>query len=170
MFKKILILNTGGTFNKKYNQVSGKLDVLNDSSNVEDILSDIYKTNNQPKIKTIISKDSLEITKKDRKEMLYRIIEAKEENIIIIHGTDTMNKTAKYINKRIKNKTIVIIGSMQPFSISKIEATGNLLMGIGYIEAINKKGVYICMNGIVDKYKKVKKDYKKAVFKRAINE
>ena len=170
MFKKILILNTGGTFNKEYNQNNGNLEVLKNSSYVNIILNDIYKTNKQPKIKTIISKDSLEIKTKHRELMVKNINESKEKRIIIIHGTDTMNETAKYINKKIKNKTIVLVGSMQPFSISKIEATANLMMGIGFIESKNKKGVYICMNGIVDKYKKVKKDYENAVFKRVISE
>ena len=170
MFKKILILNTGGTFNKKYNQTNGKLEVLRDSKYINTILNDIYKTNKQPKVQTIISKDSLELKTKHRELMVKRINESKEEKIIIIHGTDTMNKTAKYINKAIKNKTIILVGSMQPFSINKIEATGNLMMAIGYIESKNKTGVYICMNGVVDKYKKVKKDYENAVFKRVINE
>jgi L-asparaginase len=170
MFKNILILNTGGTFNKKYNPISGKLDVCKDSNYIKELFSDIYKVNKQPNVKTIISKDSLDIKTRHRELMVKNINDAKEDKIIIIHGTDTMNKTAKYIHKRIKNKTIILVGSMQPFSISKIEATGNLMMSIGFIEGTYKKGVFICMNGIVDKYKKVKKDYKKAVFKRVISE
>ena len=170
MFKKILILNTGGTFNKEYNQTNGKLEVLKDSRYINTILNDIYKTNKQPRIKTIISKDSLEIKTKHRELMVKIINESKERKIIIIHGTDTMSKTSKFINKAIKNKTIVLVGSMQPFSISKIEATANLMMGIGFIEAKNKNAVYICMNGVVDKYKKVKKDYENAVFKSVISE
>jgi len=170
MFKNILILNTGGTFNKIYSQVNGTLYVPSDSNAVASILNDIYKDNKKPNISTIISKDSLEIKKKHRKELLKRIQSSKEENIIIIHGTDTMNKTAKFLNKRIKNKTIILTGSMQPFSLSRIEPTGNLFMALGYIKNKNKNGIYICMNGIVDKFKKIKKDYKKAVFKRVINE
>ena len=170
MFKKVLILNTGGTFNKKYNQITGKLDVLSKSSNIKMIIKEIYKSNKQPKIRTIMSKDSLEIKKKDRKLIISSILQESEENIIIIHGTDTMNKTARFLHKRIKNKTIILVGSMQPFSINKIEATGNLMMALGFIENKNKKGVYICMNGIVNKHNKIKKDYENAVFKRVINE
>jgi len=166
MFKNILILNTGGTFNKTYSQIKGKLEVPTHSNVLNTILKDIYKTNKIPNIKTIISKDSLDITKKDRKILLENIISSNEENIIIIHGTDTMNKTAKFLNKRVKNKTIILTGSMQPFSISKIEPTGNLLMALGFIQNINKSGVYISMNGLVDKFTKIKKDYKKAVFKK----
>jgi L-asparaginase len=166
MFKNILILNTGGTFNKTYNQKNGNLEVPTHSNTINTILTDIYKTNKIPKIETIISKDSLDITKKDRELLLEKIKLVKEEKIIIIHGTDTMNKTAKFLNKRVKNKTIILTGSMQPFSISQIEPTGNLLMALGFIQNINKNGVYISMNGLVDKFTKIKKDYKKAVFKK----
>ena len=171
MFNNILILNTGGTFNKKYNQKTGTLDVPSDSDVVKNILNDIFKTNKKPKISTIISKDSLDIKKKDRFLILEMIKNAKEDKIVIIHGTDTMNKTAKFLNKHINNKSIILTGSMQPFSISQIEPTGNLLMALGFIQNQNKKGIFISMNGIVDRYDKVKKDYKKALFKRSkINE
>ena len=170
MFKNILILNTGGTFNKIYSQINGILQVPTNSNAVETILTDIYKVNTKPNIFTMISKDSLEIKKKHRKKLVKKIKSSKEEKIIIIHGTDTMTKTAKFLNKRIKNKTIVLTGSMQPFSLSHIEPTGNLLMALGYIQNKNKNGIYICMNGIVDNFKKIKKDYKKAVFKRVENE
>ena len=170
MSKNILILNTGGTFNKIYSQVNGILHVPSNSYAVESILNDIYKENNKPNILTMISKDSLEIKKKHRKKLEKTIQASKEEKIIIIHGTDTMNKTAKFLNKRIKNKTIILTGSMQPFSLSHIEPTGNLFMALGYIKNKNKNGIYICMNGIVDKFERIKKDYKKAVFKRVINE
>jgi L-asparaginase len=170
MFKNILILNTGGTFNKKYNPISGTLDVTKDSNYIKELFSNIYKVNKQPNIKTIISKDSLDIKTKHRELMVNIINKAKEKNIVIIHGTDTMSKTAEYINKSIKSKTIILVGSMIPYSIDKVEATGNLMMAIGFIKAKNKNGVYICMNGIVDKYKKLNKDYKRAVFKRAVSE
>ena len=170
MFKNILILNTGGTFNKVYSQKNGILNVPSNSFAVESILNDIYKENNKLNVFTMISKDSLEIKKKHRKQLLKKIQSVKEEKIIIIHGTDTMSKTAKFLNKRIKNKKIILTGSMQPFSISQIEPTGNLLMALGYIQNKNRNGIYICMNGIVDNFKRIKKDYKKAVFKRVVNE
>jgi L-asparaginase len=170
MLENILILNTGGTFNKTYSQTKGVLSVPSDSKAIKTILKDVYKTNKLPKISTIISKDSLEIKKKHRFKILKKIKSAKENKIILVHGTDTMNKTAKFLYKRIKNKTIILTGSMQPFSISHIEPTGNLLMALGFIKNQKKAGVYICMNGVVDDFKKIKKDYKKAIFKRVINE
>jgi len=166
MLEEVLILNTGGTFNKKYNQIKGLLEVNNDSTFVNNILDDIYKSNKKPLIEGLIYKDSLDITKKDRKELLKRIQTSKYKKIIIIHGTDTMNKTAKFLNKNIKNKQIIIVGSMQPYTLSKIECTGNLMMAIGYINNKIKNNIYICMNGIVQKHNKIKKNYKKAVFEK----
>jgi len=164
MFEEVLIINTGGTFNKKYNQIKGLLEVSSDNEIIKNILNDIYKSNKKPSVEGLIYKDSLDINKKDRKKLLKFIDSSNYSKIIIIHGTDTMNKTAKFLSKNINNKKIVIVGSMQPYTLSKIECTGNLMMAMGYINSDIKNNIYICMNGIVKKHNKIKKNYKKAVF------
>lgn len=165
MKNRILIINTGGTFNKRYNQKIGSLDIQNDNKYIDEIISNIYKSNKKPKIKGLIYKDSLDITKQDRLDLIKFIKNQKEKNIIIIHGTDTMSKTAHILYKNIIDKNIILVGSMIPYSINKIEAIGNLAMAIGFIKNINNSSVYICMNGMVKKYTKIKKDYDKSVFK-----
>jgi L-asparaginase len=157
----IHIINTGGTFNKRYNPLNGELEVPTDFK----VLKDIFTKNKlrDVKITQIISKDSLYFTKKDRKLLLKTIQNSKSKKIIIIHGTDTINKSAKFIAKKIKNKKIIFTGAMKPYEIEKVEATSNLMLGIGFI--INcKKGVYISMHGIVKKFNKIKKNYKQGVF------
>ena len=164
MSKNIYIINTGGTFNKQYIQVEGQLQVEKDNKFIETILNDVYKSNKKPEITGIIFKDSIEIKKDDRKELVKLINTRKEKNIIIVHGTDTMNKTAKYLKAKIKNKNIVLTGSMQPFTLSKIEPTANLMMSVGFLSTKTKNNIYICMNGLVKKYNKIQKNYKIAVF------
>ena len=161
---EVLIINTGGTFNKQYNLLNGKLEIYQDNTYIQNILNKIYYSNMKPEIEGIIYKDSLDINKKDRKKLVDIINKSKIKYIIVIHGTDTMNKTAKYLNKKIKNKKIVLLGSMQPFSIEPIEATGNLMMAIGFLSSNVKNNIYISMNGIISKYNKIKKNYKKGVF------
>ncbi len=162
--KKIQILNTGGTFNKIYNPLDGNLIINKNNNNIKNILSKIYLSNKKPNIKGIIFKDSLDITQKNRKEIVNFIKKSKFKNIIIIHGTDTIDKTAKLLAKNIKNKRVILVGAMKPFSYNPIEATGNLSMAIGFLKAKPKKDIYICMNGIVQKYDKIQKNYKKGLF------
>jgi L-asparaginase len=58
--------------------------------------------------------DSLDMTDQDREVLVKNISSAKEKNIVITHGTDTMVETAKYINKRAIDKTVVITGTLIP--------------------------------------------------------
>ena len=158
----IEIINTGGTFNKRYNPINGQLEVPNDFVAIKEILDkSLFQKN--IKLSQIISKDSLEFTKKDRKILLDTIYQSSSNKIIVIHGTDTMKKSAKFIAKFIKNKTIVFTGAMKPYEIEKIEAVSNLMIAYGFIQN-NTKGVYISMHGIISKWNKIEKNYKKGIF------
>ena len=159
----IEIINTGGTFNKRYNPLNGELEVPKDYKAIKDILDKSLFVNQKVKLTQIISKDSLEFTKDDRKLLLKTIRNSKSAKIIVIHGTDTMDKSAKFISKFIKDKIVVFTGAMKPYEIEKIEATSNLMLAIGFSQNA-KEGIYISMHGIVKKYDKIKKNYQKGVF------
>jgi L-asparaginase len=73
-----------------------------------------------------------------------------------------MKKSAKFVSS-IKNKKIVFCGAMKPYEINQVESTANLFLAIGFIENA-KNGVYIAMNGVVDNYKRIEKNYKQGVF------
>jgi len=150
----ILIISTGGTFNKQYNKLTGNLNIDKSQKALKKILN---KWNCKFKYIGIINKDSLDFTKKDRKKLLKIINNAKEKKIVVIHGTDTIDKSAKFIAKANLNKAIVFTGAMVPFSIDQIEATANLASSIGYAKLANN-GVYISLNGVIDTYQKVKKN------------
>lgn len=159
---KVLIINTGGTFNKEYNPLSGNLEVRKDSKALEEFLLFCY--NLKYKIKNIISKDSLDMTDDDRKTILNIIKNTKYRNIIVIHGTDTMDLSADFISnsllKASKNlkKRVIFTGAMLPVSINKIEANINFSNAIGFLNAKSKNGVYISMHASVKNYKKLTKN------------
>ncbi len=161
---KILIINTGGTFNKQYNLLNGKLEINKNNLIIENILNNIYYTNIKPKIQGMIYKDSLDILEQDRKELVKVSKKSTYKNIVIVHGTDTMDKTAIYLNKKIKNKKIVLVGAMQPFELEPIESTASLMMAIGFLNTDVKNNIYISMSGIIAKHNKIKKNYKKGLF------
>ncbi|MGJ0322205.1 asparaginase domain-containing protein [Aliarcobacter cryaerophilus] len=153
---KITVINTGGTFNKRYNPLSGELDVPKDSLALDEIISYCYNIDFD--VLNIISKDSLEMNDDDRELIVKTIKNCKNQNIIIVHGTDTMDLTAKYLDEKIKDKTIVLTGAMLPISINKIEATLNFSSAIGFLNSDIKNDIYISMHGSVKNYKKLIKN------------
>ena len=153
---KITVINTGGTFNKRYNPLSGELEVPKDSLALDEIISYCYNIDFD--VLNIISKDSLEMNDDDRELIVKTIKNCKNENIIIVHGTDTIDLTASFIDENIKDKTIVLTGAMLPISINKIEATLNFASAIGFLNSNIKNGIYISMHGSVKNYKKLIKN------------
>ena len=168
---KILIINTGGTFNKTYNQKTGKNEVAQNSNAIKEILQHSY--NIKYKIKELVLKDSLEFNDNDR-ELIYQTIRtSKYQHIIVIHGTDTMSDTCKFIDRMQKqkcntaNKTIVFVGAMTPFAFDNTQSSFNLGVAIGFLEQKAKKpknNIFIAMGGVVKPYKTIKKNKQKAIF------
>ena len=153
---KITVINTGGTFNKRYNPLSGELEVPKDSLALDEIISYCYNIDFD--VLNVISKDSLDMSDADREFIVKTIKNCKNENIIIVHGTDTIDLTASFIDENIKDKTIVLTGAMLPISINKIEATLNFASAIGFLNANIENGIYISMHGSVKNYKKLIKN------------
>ncbi len=162
--KKILIINTGGTFNKVYNPLNGNLEIEPKGKAIKSIANAWLS---KLKILNIIAKDSLDMTRKDRETILKEIQKAKVNNIIVVHGTDTMDKTAKYLDEANLNKKIILTGAMVPYSINPIEATANLSSAYGYLQNVKEKGVFIAMNGAIKDYKKVVKNKEKGYFEES---
>lgn len=150
----MLILNTGGTFNKRYDSKSGELIVPADNAAIDSIIS-VFS--NPMAVVGLLYKDSLEMTRDDRELLAKTIIQCDEKFIIIVHGTDTMDLSAQHLSQLALEKVIVFTGAMVPFSIDTIEATANLSMAIGYARNASN-GVYIVMQGVCGSYDKVIKN------------
>ena len=153
---KITVLNTGGTFNKRYNPIIGLLEVPSDNIALEKIVKSCFNVDFD--IRTIISKDSLDFTQKDREIILENIKNSTSDKIIIIHGTDTVDLTAQFIDGKIEDKKIVFTGAMIPMSIDEVEATMNFSQAIGFLNAPIQNGIYLSMHGSVIEHSKLKKD------------
>jgi len=153
----VLILNSGGTFNKKYNPLNGELEVPFNNGVIEEILkSSDYKYD----LAGVIYKDSLEMTLDDRKLLARIIAESTDDTFIIVHGTDTINLSAEFLSEIFDDRKIVFVGAMKPFEIDNVEASLNLGMAIGFAKALSKSGVYICMSGHVEAWSKICKNRK----------
>ena len=149
----IVILTTGGTFDKIY------LDANSEYSIGEPCISSILDEGNvmsDYRVQSILKKDSLDITHSEREIIKKSVIECEEERIIITHGTDTMVETAKFLED-IKEKTIVLTGAMQPARFKKTDAIFN--SGFAYAAALSlENGVYIAMSGQIFNSNNVRKN------------
>ena len=149
----IVILTTGGTFDKIY------FDANSEYSIGEPCISSILDEGNvmsDYRVQSILKKDSLDITHSEREIIKKSVIECEEERIIITHGTDTMVETAKFLED-IKEKTIVLTGAMQPARFKKTDAIFN--SGFAYAAALSlENGVYIAMSGQIFNSNNVRKN------------
>ena len=108
-------------------------------------------------------KDSLDMNDEDRGLILSKCLECSEDRVMITHGTDTMVETAQLLGNKIKDKTIVLFGSMIPYSINNSDALFNLGAALSAVQ--NKtNGVYIAMNGQVFDFDKVEKNKALGIF------
>lgn len=144
---KVTIINTGGTFNKRYDPIKGQLEVPSDNIALDKILASCFNVDYE--VINIVSKDSLDMTDVDRELITNAVKNSKNENIIIIHGTDTVDLTSQFLKKQISDKKIVFTGAMVPMSIDEVEATMNFSQALGFLSANIENGIYLAMHGVV---------------------
>lgn len=153
---KVTIINTGGTFNKRYNPLKGQLEVPSDNIALDKIIASCH--NVEFEMQNIVSKDSLEMDNNDRQIITDTVNKTSNENIIIIHGTDTVDLTSAFLRKQVSNKKIVFTGAMIPMSIDEVEATMNFSQALGFLSGNIENGIYLAMHGVVVDASKLIKD------------
>ncbi len=167
MKSEIRIITTGGTFDKQYNPIEGQLTFVD--SQLPKILKDSRCTTNIT-LECPIAIDSLYMKEDEREEIVTSIFNSFEDKVIVIHGTDTMTKTAELANKLRDKKdkhTIVFTGAMVPYSLKDSDAVYNLGCAQTAVQLL-PPGIYICMNGKVFEANNVVKDKKAGIFKTIV--
>lgn len=160
---KIQIFVTGGTFDKTYNYINGKL--FFEKTHVPQML-ERAKCRLDLEIDQLMLIDSLEMDDSHLKLIEKACLKCKSKFIVITHGTDTMTNTAKYLIKaNIPEKVIVITGAMVPYAFgSSSDGFFNLGSALSVVQNLSK-GVYINMHGQTFYGNQVEKDLKNGVFK-----
>ena len=151
----VLILITGGTLDKVHDTVTESLIFGGDKSRVSNVLK--TGRTDHPRLKTLMQKDSLDMTEADRETILQAVLDAPQDCIVITHGTGTMELTAKYLDGKVGEKTVVLTGAMRPQSLGKSDAGFNLGGAIIAAQTLNY-GVFAVMNGRVFEASDVHKD------------
>ena len=168
MTQQIQIFVTGGTFDKEYNFVSGKL--FFKDTHLNEIL-ERGRCSLDLDVKTLMMVDSLEMTDSDREIILHNCQKTTSSHILITHGTDTMVKTAEALAKEkvlreseLKYRTIVLTGAMIPYAFgNSSDGFFNLGSALAFVQSL-KSGIYIVMNGRYFDWDKVQKNTKTGFF------
>jgi L-asparaginase len=90
--------------------------------------------------------DSLDMTDLDRQLIRDHCLQCQEERIVITHGTDTMEQTARLLSETVKGKTIVLTGAMIPYKFGSSDGLFNLGSALAFVQTL-PHGVYVAMNG-----------------------
>jgi len=156
----IRLFVTGGTFDKEYDELGGKL-FFKDTHLPE--MFALGRCRLDIALRTLMMVDSLDMTDADRALIVEQCRQAKERKIVITHGTDTMEVTAETLGKAVKDKTIVLTGAMVPYKFGSSDGLFNLGSALAFVQVL-PPGVYIAMNGRVFGWDNVRKNKKTGVF------
>ena len=153
----LLIITTGGTIDKSYG-VGAKVRELSFSKDpsIIDILREVQSVFDYPVVR-LMAKDSLDINDSDRATITAMCAAVPQNRVLITHGTDTMDKTAKAIAAKVLKKTVVLTGAGQPAVMRGSDANFNV--GFALSAALTAKpGVYIAMNAQLYTWNKCRKN------------
>jgi L-asparaginase len=162
MSNPIRIFITGGTFDKEYNELDGKL--FFKDTHLPEMLA-LGRCKVPLAVRTLMMVDSLEMTDADRGLILEHCLSAREEQIVVTHGTDTMEITAQALGPKIIDKTVVLTGAMVPYKFGSSDGLFNLGSALAFVQTL-PHGVYIAMNGKCFGWENVRKNRGTGEFER----
>jgi L-asparaginase len=157
---QIRILITGGTFDKEYDELTGRL--FFQESHLPEMLK-LGRCGLPLQIRTLMMIDSLEMSDSDRRLIVEQCRSATEHRIVITHGTDTMTETAQLLAGEVEDKTIVLTGAMVPYKFGSSDGLFNLGSALAFAQTL-PPGVYVAMNGRFFQAGKVRKNRQTGMF------
>ncbi len=160
VYMPVRIFVTGGTFDKEYNELDGTL--FFKDTHLHEMLT-LGRSKVKVAITTLMMIDSLDMTDADRQTIVYQCTRASEERIVITHGTDTMEVTARILGEAAINKTIVLTGAMIPYKFGSSDGLFNLGSALAFAQVL-PPGVYVAMNGRCFTWNNVRKNKKAGQF------
>ncbi len=164
--KDIIIITTGGTIEKTYDEFDGSLE--NRGTSIKNrILSKLRLPYTNIHVFPLISKDSLLMDDQDRELICQTIAEQLHKNIpiVVLHGTDTMALSAEYCFCHLKSidMPIVFTGAMIPMGFEDSDATQNVTEAL-LASKLLKPGFYISFHNQIFEVPHVRKNKDKRTF------
>jgi len=160
MTAPIRVFVTGGTFDKEYNERDGSLYFKD--THLREML-ELGRCRLRVEVRTLMMVDSLEMDDEDRQVVLQQCRKSRGDRIVVTHGTDTMEITARLLGESITDKTIVLTGAMIPFAFGSSDGLFNLGAAVAFAQSL-PHGVYIAMNGRCFRWDNVRKNRDRGEF------
>ena len=154
------ILVTGGTFDKNYDEIEGRLFFR--ETHVPEMLR-LGRSRLPVTVETLMLIDSLDMTDADRARILAACRDAPEDRIVVTHGTDTLEQTARMLDAAKLAKTVVLTGAMVPYTFGSSDGLFNLGSALAFAQAL-PAGTYVAMNGRCFRGDDVRKNKGSGVF------
>jgi L-asparaginase len=159
----IRVFVTGGTFDKRYHELTGTLSFTD--THVPEMLR-LGRCRAEVSVRTLMMIDSLEMGASDRAIIVEQCRQSPEDRIVITHGTDTMVETAAALGAALTagdSKTIVLTGAMIPYAFGSSDGLFNLGSALSFVQVL-PPGVYVAMNGRCFRWDRVRKNRESGVF------
>jgi L-asparaginase len=156
----IRILVTGGTFDKEYDELGGRL--FFKDTHLPEMLR-LARSRIPVELETLMMIDSLDMTEADRVKVVERCRASPEDRLVVTHGTDTMAETARALVAAGLGKTVVLTGAMVPYAFGSSDGLFNLGSALSFAQVL-PPGIYVAMNGRIFAGEKVRKDRQRGVF------
>jgi L-asparaginase len=160
MSQPIRVFVTGGTFDKEYDELTGRL--FFKDTHVPEMLRR-GRSRIDVSARTLMMIDSLDMADDDRRSIIEACRGCAEDRIVITHGTDTMAETARTLVQAAIGKTVVLTGAMIPYAFGSSDGLFNLGSALSFAQAL-PPGVYVAMNGRVFAGDRVRKNRETGVF------
>ena len=159
---RIRILVTGGTFDKQYDELTGRL---------------FFRDTHVPEMLGR-GRCRLDVTRRDRHDgrqprprrraaarpSSIAAARPRERALVVTHGTDTMVETARAIAAAdLRDRTIVLTGAMVPYAFGSSDGLFNLGSALSFAQVL-PPGVYIAMNGQYFAWDRVRKNRESGIF------
>ncbi|WP_413560906.1 asparaginase domain-containing protein [Bdellovibrio sp. HCB209] len=164
--KDVIIITTGGTIEKTYNEFDGSLE--NRGTSIKNrILSKLRLPYTNISVYPLLSKDSLYMNDEDRALICATIKDQMQRDcpIVLLHGTDTMHISAEYCFKEIGTPKVPVVftGAMIPMGFDDSDATQNVTEALLSAKLL-PPGFYISFHNQVFKVPNVRKNREKGTF------
>jgi len=160
MKSALRILVTGGTFDKEYHELEGRL--YFQQTHIPEMLR-LGRCQLEVQIETLMLIDSLDMGDAERARIVAACRAASEERLVITHGTDTMERTARLLGPLPLGKTIVLTGAMVPYTFGSSDGLFNLGSALAFAQTM-PPGTYVAMNGCCFPWNDVRKNRVEGVF------
>ncbi|MGE3842327.1 MAG: asparaginase domain-containing protein [Vicinamibacterales bacterium] len=159
----IRLVATGGTFDKEYDEINGRL--FFQDTHLPEMLH-LGRCRLHVSLQTLMMIDSLDMSEADRQLIVEHCRQCMEHHVVVTHGTDTLVETARALAVASLPKTIVLTGAMVPYAFGSSDGLFNLGSALSFVQIL-PPGVYVAMNGRCFNWDAVRKNRTTGWFEEA---